>query len=180
MNKKELEYKLIEITRKYHQLLEKKNDEKLPITEFEMVNKVLNNRINKDLTIRKMIIEMKRKDNEIKQKNEEIERLKEENKRLKEENKILRNEAIKKEYKYRKKKNKVTATKLRGTKEYREFRLKILERDNNKCVKCGSTQKLQIHHIKPANKFPELLMEESNVQTLCAKCHIDTESYLKG
>lgn len=139
---------------------------------------------NSRITDKTLLQELKRKDKIIeylelkiqekdKEKENQLERLIKENNQLK-----LQVEKLK--HRYKKKKDGVTATKLRGTKEYKEFRLKILERDNYKCVKCGSTKKLQVHHIKSVKKFPELLMIDDNVQTLCIKCHSETDSYLKG
>lgn len=161
MNRRNLEYELIQITKKYNELLKEKENQ-----GFEIANKLLNNKIDKDMAIRKLLIEIKKKDDVIKD--------------LKLKNNELKMQIQKFEKKYKKKKDIITASKLKSTKEYKQFRLKILERDNYRCVKCGSMQKLQVHHIKSVNKYPELVMVESNVETLCAKCHIDTESYLKG
>ena len=72
------------------------------------------------------------------------------------------------------------------TPEYNIFRLKILARDNYACQKCGIRGAkgirpiLEIHHIKPRSIYPELAMEENNVQTLCKECHKKTDSYLKN
>ena len=46
---------------------------------------------------------------------------------------------------------------------------KILKRDGYKCVKCGNTNNLQVHHIKPRSKFGVNL--ENNLITLCDNCH---------
>ena len=37
----------------------------------------------------------------------------------------------------------------------------VKQRDGNKCVKCGSTEKLESHHIKPFMK----VIEENNIQS---------------
>lgn len=42
-----------------------------------------------------------------------------------------------------------------------------------KCEVCGGTKKLNVHHIKPYNHFPELELEPTNLVTLC-------EAKLKG
>ena len=41
------------------------------------------------------------------------------------------------------------------------------------CAACGKTSKLEVHHIKPVHKFPELELDPDNLITLCADpCHI--------
>ena len=47
---------------------------------------------------------------------------------------------------------------------------------NSSCAACGSTKKLQVHHIKPFHLHPELELEESNLITLCMDkndCHLN-------
>ena len=42
-----------------------------------------------------------------------------------------------------------------------------------KCAACGKTTKLEVHHIKPVHKYPELELDPDNLITLCADpCHI--------
>ena len=53
----------------------------------------------------------------------------------------------------------------------------IIKRDGFKCTKCGGEEKLQVHHIKSFRNFPDLLKNESNVETLCFKCHKKTDNY---
>lgn len=51
-------------------------------------------------------------------------------------------------------------------KAFKAIRPQILERDENRCVKCGSTQSLEVHHIDGyKNNEPEFLA------TLCYLCH---------
>jgi len=43
------------------------------------------------------------------------------------------------------------------------------------CEECGSTKKLQVHHVKPFHLHPELELDEENLITLCmdtAECHL--------
>lgn len=87
---------------------------------------------------------------------------------------------LKEKFQKKETKRKNTASSLRHTKEYKEFRLKILARDGNKCTKCGSEKKLQVHHKKSVGKYPELALNENNVITLCAKCHTETDNYLSN
>jgi len=54
-------------------------------------------------------------------------------------------------------------------------RAKVLSRDNNKCVICGSTKGVQVHHKdgKGRNTPKELRNNDiDNLITLCASCHI--------
>jgi len=50
------------------------------------------------------------------------------------------------------------------------FSGKVRERDGA-CVKCGSTEYLHAHHVKPKSLFPELAKDPNNGITLCAKHH---------
>lgn len=44
--------------------------------------------------------------------------------------------------------------------------------DYPKCIICGRSKKLEVHHIKPVHLFPELELERTNLVTLCADpCH---------
>ena len=44
------------------------------------------------------------------------------------------------------------------------------------CAACGSTTRLQVHHIKPFHLFRELELDPTNLLTLCeqsdTKCHL--------
>jgi 5-methylcytosine-specific restriction endonuclease McrA len=43
---------------------------------------------------------------------------------------------------------------------------------NPHCIACGSTKKLEVHHIKPVHLYPELELDSKNLVTLCAEpCH---------
>lgn len=59
---------------------------------------------------------------------------------------------------------------------WRELRYKVLQRHGRVCQCCfakGSTDKpLHVDHIKPRSKFPELELEESNLQVLCKDCNL--------
>lgn len=45
------------------------------------------------------------------------------------------------------------------------------KRDHSACVRCGGSENLQGHHIKPYSKHPELASEASNIEVICAACH---------
>jgi ribosomal protein S27AE len=63
--------------------------------------------------------------------------------------------------------------KKRLNKLWKETRLKILKRDNNMCVICGATKKLNVHHIleKEFLVYRYLQFDERNLITACPKCH---------
>lgn len=52
-----------------------------------------------------------------------------------------------------------------------DSRLRILKRDKNKCTKCGSKEKLHVHHIVPKSKGGS--NESQNLTTLCDLCHAE-------
>lgn len=59
----------------------------------------------------------------------------------------------------------------RTTLAYKQWRIKCLERDNYTCQKCGCTENLHVHHIKPYANNPKLATKVSNGITLCKDCH---------
>lgn len=52
---------------------------------------------------------------------------------------------------------------------WKEKRVLVLNRDDNRCVKCNSLDALVVHHTK----YPEILGTEQleDMQTLCCDCH---------
>lgn len=58
---------------------------------------------------------------------------------------------------------------------WRELRFKILRKIGFKCLGCGRGAPaviLHVDHIKPRIKFPELELDEENLQVLCEDCNI--------
>lgn len=56
----------------------------------------------------------------------------------------------------------------------RELGKLVRSRDNFTCFLCDSRGgQLNVHHIRPWNKFPELRFEERNLITLCRVCHFE-------
>lgn len=56
--------------------------------------------------------------------------------------------------------------------QYKDWRLAVYQRDNYKCVKCGSKERINAHHIRSWKYYPELRYDVDNGVTLCEKCHI--------
>ena len=59
----------------------------------------------------------------------------------------------------------------RGSGQWVRNRLLALDRDGNKCVLCGSTYRLGVHHKSPWEEGQDDPHELDNLQTLCATCH---------
>ena len=57
--------------------------------------------------------------------------------------------------------------------EYRRKRHEVFIEQGEICAKCGAIPPvyLQIDHIKPVSKYPELFLEKSNMQVLCVSCN---------
>ncbi len=59
--------------------------------------------------------------------------------------------------------------------EWRKLRLKALKIHGAKCQCCGATPGsgavMNVDHIKPRKKFPELALDINNLQILCADCN---------
>ncbi len=66
-----------------------------------------------------------------------------------------------------------------SSKRWARVRFLAKRRDDFKCVKCGSCNKLECHHVKPVRTHPELVFDLSNLLTLCRDCHaIETDKEL--
>lgn len=71
--------------------------------------------------------------------------------------------------------------KIRNSKEYKDWRIAVFQRDNYTCQDCGNHGiTLQADHIKPFAYFPELRLVIENGRTLCIPCHKNTETYGQG
>lgn len=59
-------------------------------------------------------------------------------------------------------------------KKWDTLRKSVLKRYGFKCMKCGATDcVLQVDHIKPRSRFPELQFEFDNLQVLCKDCNME-------
>lgn len=65
----------------------------------------------------------------------------------------------------------------RKSKEYKDWRKSVFERDGFTCQICGARGvRLNAHHKKEYAYFPEMRYEISNGITLCVPCHIGIHS----
>lgn len=61
---------------------------------------------------------------------------------------------------------------LMGRIEYKQWRINVLERDNQTCQNCFiQGVSFEVHHIKSWAEYPDLRYEEANGVTLCLPCH---------
>lgn len=71
---------------------------------------------------------------------------------------------------------------IRTSKEYKEWRKAVFERDGYVCVIGGKDHGNRLHadHIQRFSDFPDLRMVVANGRTLCEECHRATETYGRG
>lgn len=62
----------------------------------------------------------------------------------------------------------------RSTARWQHARAAARRRDGNRCRRCGSTEKLEVHHIVSLAKGGAMY-DLSNLMTLCAPCHHQVE-----
>jgi 5-methylcytosine-specific restriction endonuclease McrA len=68
--------------------------------------------------------------------------------------------------------------KMLKNKRWHVLRKQIIKRDGGHCQRCLinynliTTSNLEVHHIKPRDKYPELTYEETNCVTLCKTCNL--------
>lgn len=72
--------------------------------------------------------------------------------------------------------------KRRPTTEEAHWKASVRVRDKNKCVICGSTEDLHVHHIIPVSQDPEkkYVYTVGNGVTLCSRCHAMVHPWMKG
>lgn len=68
--------------------------------------------------------------------------------------------------------------KMLNSKQWKDVRSMVIKRDGGMCNRCYvqlgtvNSNQLQVHHIKPRNKYPELMYEPNNLITLCKFCNV--------
>ena len=71
---------------------------------------------------------------------------------------------------------------LRGSGEYKQWKLAALELANYQCQSCGVAHnkvckccgmkaRLHVHHVKSFSAFPDSRFDPKNSEVLCLKCH---------
>ena len=68
-------------------------------------------------------------------------------------------------------KKRTSATQFIKSPEWQALRKEALSLYGAVCVKCGSEESVQVDHIKPKSKHPELALDISNLQPLCWSCN---------
>jgi 5-methylcytosine-specific restriction endonuclease McrA len=68
-------------------------------------------------------------------------------------------------------KKKKKSNRLNNCPDWQLLRRRVLHFYGAICMCCGSTKNINIDHIKPKSKYPELAMEFSNLQVLCWPCN---------
>lgn len=60
--------------------------------------------------------------------------------------------------------------------QWHKLRYEALKRSNGCCELCGDSKAtgaiIQVDHIKPRSKYPELTLEQTNLQVLCRPCNM--------
>lgn len=64
-----------------------------------------------------------------------------------------------------------------SSREWRQLRVRVLQKYECKCMMCGRSPKvhgvvLHVDHIKPRSKHPELELDITNLQVLCEDCNL--------
>lgn len=69
----------------------------------------------------------------------------------------------------------VTSNAFLDSFEWRQLRMVVLKKYGAKCQCCGATPAINavinVDHIKPRKLFPELALDENNLQVLCGPCN---------
>ncbi len=69
---------------------------------------------------------------------------------------------------------KIKKSNFHTSKRWRELRAFFISKNDKICCCCGidvDGQTLHVDHIKPKSKYPDLALDENNLQILCRKCN---------
>lgn len=71
---------------------------------------------------------------------------------------------------------------IRGSKNQNKFKKRIRKRDEEECQCCHDhvPNGLQVHHILPISKYPDLANDDHNGIGLCEKCHSKYHQMYQG
>lgn len=69
--------------------------------------------------------------------------------------------------------------KLRNTPGVNSWKQKVKQRDKV-CQCCGSTERLEVHHVSPLSVYPTLGTDVHNGMVLCQTCHRDYHKQWEG
>ena len=63
------------------------------------------------------------------------------------------------------------------SKEWRTLRYRVLKKHRAVCIVCGRTYRqhgvvIHVDHVQPRSKFPELELDETNLQIMCEDCNV--------
>lgn len=61
-----------------------------------------------------------------------------------------------------------------------KLRYQAFLRYGRKCCLCGSNDNLQVDHIKPKSKYPNLVYDIENLQILCKACNFGKSNKYKN
>ena len=56
--------------------------------------------------------------------------------------------------------------------EWKKARYNTLKKYGAVCMLCGSDYRVVVDHIKPRSEYPELELDEDNLQVLCNECNM--------
>lgn len=59
----------------------------------------------------------------------------------------------------------------RNIRNWKSLRDLVFSCYENKCMKCGSLDRLEVDHIKPYSVYPEFATDFNNLQILCKSCN---------
>ena len=63
---------------------------------------------------------------------------------------------------------------------WKALRLAAKRRDGWRCTSCGSRVGLEVDHVEPRHKRPDLALVLANLATLCRGCHIEKTKADRG
>lgn len=66
---------------------------------------------------------------------------------------------------------KVRASTFTQSPEWKIARAEAIRRHGGVCMKCGSTKHINVDHIKPKSLYPEIALDQDNLQILCWPCN---------